>query len=169
MIRRPPRSTRTDTLFPYTALFRSHRRWRGEGLVRGARFLRQLRDRPLRRVRAAEHSREDHRRGVRGEGGGGVTGSASPNDLKARPTAGLLVCGALHPRHFSIVMLGHRAEHPGRPLRRFPWTLGSSPRVTNGVGGTAVATAPAATALSSRRRWTVALRSSGRPRLGRAA
>src|SRR3546814_4083008 len=24
MIRRPPRSTRTDTLFPYTALFRSH-------------------------------------------------------------------------------------------------------------------------------------------------
>src|SRR3546814_3974523 len=28
MIRRPPRSTRTDTLFPYTTLFRS-----GEGLV----------------------------------------------------------------------------------------------------------------------------------------
>src|SRR3546814_991068 len=27
MIRRPPRSTRTDTLFPYTTLFRS--RWRG--------------------------------------------------------------------------------------------------------------------------------------------
>src|SRR3546814_4980299 len=31
MIRRPPRSTRTDTLFPYTTLFRSHR-WL-EGLV----------------------------------------------------------------------------------------------------------------------------------------
>src|SRR3546814_17975139 len=34
MIRRPPRSTRTDTLFPYTTLFRSItdrtlRRWRG--------------------------------------------------------------------------------------------------------------------------------------------
>src|SRR3546814_18312789 len=33
MIRRPPRSTRTDTLFPYTTLFRSprtrHRRLRG--------------------------------------------------------------------------------------------------------------------------------------------
>src|SRR3546814_6882483 len=31
MIRRPPRSTRTDTLFPYTTLFRSvagFRRWR---------------------------------------------------------------------------------------------------------------------------------------------
>src|SRR3546814_19150779 len=29
MIRRPPRSTRTDTLFPYTTLFRSHRRRMG--------------------------------------------------------------------------------------------------------------------------------------------
>src|SRR3546814_15792691 len=30
MIRRPPRSTRTDTLFPYTTLFRSYqRRYRG--------------------------------------------------------------------------------------------------------------------------------------------
>src|SRR3546814_7150861 len=29
MIRRPPRSTRTDTLFPYTTLFRSHGRARG--------------------------------------------------------------------------------------------------------------------------------------------
>src|SRR3546814_4145012 len=27
MIRRPPRSTRTDTLFPYTTLFRSFRRF----------------------------------------------------------------------------------------------------------------------------------------------
>src|SRR3546814_5147248 len=36
MIRRPPRSTRTDTLFPYTTRFRSHgagrdRRWRSRG------------------------------------------------------------------------------------------------------------------------------------------
>src|SRR3546814_11296809 len=30
MIRRPPRSTRTDTLFPYTTLFRSARRARAE-------------------------------------------------------------------------------------------------------------------------------------------
>src|SRR3546814_15901488 len=27
MIRRPPRSTHTDTLFPYTTLFRSHPLW----------------------------------------------------------------------------------------------------------------------------------------------
>src|SRR3546814_6194518 len=32
MIRRPPRSTRTDTLFPYTTLFRSARQF-GERLV----------------------------------------------------------------------------------------------------------------------------------------
>src|SRR3546814_120696 len=46
MIRRPPRSTRTDTLFPYTTLFRSdplcggYRRFprRDEGRVRRARF-----------------------------------------------------------------------------------------------------------------------------------
>src|SRR3546814_1314576 len=32
MIRRPPRSTRTDTLFPYTTLFRS---WLSAGLASG--------------------------------------------------------------------------------------------------------------------------------------
>src|SRR3546814_6767774 len=34
MIRRPPRSTRTDTLFPYTTLFRSQGRLRGLRLRR---------------------------------------------------------------------------------------------------------------------------------------
>src|SRR3546814_5168533 len=45
MIRRPPRSTRTDTLFPYTTLFRSSRvlsfREKGpgdEGLINGGFF-----------------------------------------------------------------------------------------------------------------------------------
>src|SRR3546814_1569371 len=33
MIRRPPRSTRTDTLFPYTTLFRSHRDDDGEAEI----------------------------------------------------------------------------------------------------------------------------------------
>src|SRR3546814_1633301 len=37
MIRRPPRSTRTDTLFPYTTLFRSV----GDDNVSGARWLYQ--------------------------------------------------------------------------------------------------------------------------------
>src|SRR3546814_8351968 len=34
MIRRPPRSTRTDTLFPYTTLFRSFGKIGGDELVR---------------------------------------------------------------------------------------------------------------------------------------
>src|SRR3546814_16250159 len=34
MIRRPPRSTRTDTLFPYTTLFRSDRLAEGLALLR---------------------------------------------------------------------------------------------------------------------------------------
>src|SRR3546814_20901712 len=33
MIRRPPRSTRTDTLFPYTTLFRSVLAWPNDGLA----------------------------------------------------------------------------------------------------------------------------------------
>src|SRR3546814_14969726 len=36
MIRRPPRSTRTDTLFPYTTLFRSPLPWAGRGLRKKA-------------------------------------------------------------------------------------------------------------------------------------
>src|SRR3546814_3437664 len=41
MIRRPPRSTRTDTLLPYTTLFRSHgpARRRRRALVHGGRRL----------------------------------------------------------------------------------------------------------------------------------
>src|SRR3546814_14935673 len=39
MIRRPPRSTRTDTLFPYTTLFRSNK-----SAVNRERFLRRYKD-----------------------------------------------------------------------------------------------------------------------------
>src|SRR3546814_19482699 len=41
MIRRPPRSTRTDTLFPYTTLFRSEGR-RGIGETGGAQTVETL-------------------------------------------------------------------------------------------------------------------------------
>src|SRR3546814_1937645 len=37
MIRRPPRSTRTDTRFPYTTLFRSRALQEAGGLPRGCR------------------------------------------------------------------------------------------------------------------------------------
>src|SRR3546814_12912736 len=65
MIRRPPRSTRTDTLFPYTTLFRSqHRRdhrtcWRLE-----AEHLQRIRQQggPVHRSRVGERGRrsEEH-------------------------------------------------------------------------------------------------------------
>src|SRR3546814_17843274 len=52
MIRRPPRSTRTDTLFPYTTLFRSRRR--------RARSARE--DRPRRQVALLAVRHREHRR-----------------------------------------------------------------------------------------------------------
>src|SRR3546814_10019002 len=40
MLRRPPRSTRTDTLFPYTTLFRSSKECRHGRRSTGTRYLR---------------------------------------------------------------------------------------------------------------------------------
>src|SRR3546814_15435725 len=51
MIRRPPRSTRTDTLFPYTTLFRSIPN--GDTVDRNARF---FQDRELRCFGSAGHA-----------------------------------------------------------------------------------------------------------------
>src|SRR3546814_19788275 len=42
MIRRPPRSTRTDTLFPYTTLFRSRDRGGDRPAGGSARFARRI-------------------------------------------------------------------------------------------------------------------------------
>src|SRR3546814_5260010 len=71
MIRRPPRSTRTDTLFPYTTLFRSHRHHQGrlerpdaqwrrhvDRHVRHRRDQLRHRRRRLRRARSEEHTPE---------------------------------------------------------------------------------------------------------------
>src|SRR3546814_4141545 len=49
MIRRPPRSTRTDTLFPYTTLFRSFLRlrdrvFRRPGVIAGERLVDAMRE-----------------------------------------------------------------------------------------------------------------------------
>src|SRR3546814_1918769 len=64
--RRPPRSTRTDTLFPYTTLFRSSRDqyvWRGADRTRSFAEFRLLRDLlkqdlPVPRPIAASYLRE---------------------------------------------------------------------------------------------------------------
>src|SRR3546814_17943313 len=54
MIRRPPRSTRTDTLFPYTTLFRS--RFSGLGLCAGGAQRRCARILSSRRSPAYNHA-----------------------------------------------------------------------------------------------------------------
>src|SRR3546814_3051833 len=70
MIRRPPRSTRTDTLFPYTTRFRSneaaedskkivaHARAEAERLVAEAKI--QAEEAITRRTRLAEERSEEH-------------------------------------------------------------------------------------------------------------
>src|SRR3546814_10812621 len=57
MIRRPPRSTRTDTLFPYTTLFRSGRGPR----ARGARISQGFPAQPVDRPRPGEAQRHGPR------------------------------------------------------------------------------------------------------------
>src|SRR3546814_13794759 len=81
MIRRPPVSTRTDTLFPYTTLFRSRRGQGRRPLSRGRRLPRGLRQRPARAVQpgaAAQRllSRDPVRRPLRaGQVCGGFLGA----------------------------------------------------------------------------------------------
>src|SRR3546814_5280690 len=61
MIRRPPRSTRTDTLFPYTTLFRSHRPSgrSSRSAIRQSRWWRRPRRKTDRlRRRSEEHTSE---------------------------------------------------------------------------------------------------------------
>src|SRR3546814_4712722 len=68
MIRRPPRSTRTDTLFPYTTLFRS-----AEGGVEGCRHRGRdgAGDRPLEAAPGGLCLRGLRRRGRQAEAGKG--------------------------------------------------------------------------------------------------
>src|SRR3546814_6876726 len=59
MIRLPPRSTRTDTLFPYTTLFRSDQRRRRDGARAAIGAGQAHRNHPVRqRVRSEEHTSE---------------------------------------------------------------------------------------------------------------
>src|SRR3546814_2587935 len=61
MIRRPPRSTRTDTLFPYTTLFRSIAAPASSRSSRGAAASTPPRSSPTNAVRAATPTRsEEH-------------------------------------------------------------------------------------------------------------
>src|SRR3546814_16871770 len=68
MIRRPPRSTRTDTLFPYTTLFRSDPR-RGGAAMAARAPVRPLRSPPRHRRRLRADARRQHRAGDAAHGG----------------------------------------------------------------------------------------------------
>src|SRR3546814_1348752 len=70
MIRRPPRSTRNDTLFPYTTLFRSARRGGREGTGH-ASFIPQIGG----QVAGAYRKQETVKRNVPAPGAWGVSAS----------------------------------------------------------------------------------------------
>src|SRR3546814_16987626 len=83
MIRRPPRSTRTDTLFPYTTLFRSQR---ADG---GCRQAPAADPRPLRRgARGADHERPHVAVGARLRGRRPAGRAAAPHLALADEGAG---------------------------------------------------------------------------------
>src|SRR3546814_5348218 len=58
MIRRPPRSTRTDTLFPYTTLFRSNEEGQDRRRDQAANHCGLQRRSPWRSPRSEEHTSE---------------------------------------------------------------------------------------------------------------
>src|SRR3546814_7107606 len=95
MFRRPPRSTRTDTLFPYTTLFRSaleQRPGRVADEVKAAEPLRQRLGRALAHVLDAQRVQEPRQRGLAAaiDGGNQVLGPlgrdlAGLDRLRRRP------------------------------------------------------------------------------------
>src|SRR3546814_15624173 len=108
MIRRPPRSTRTDTLFPYTTLFRSQAGDRGRVLERGADDLGRvdhagfdevlvlvgLGVEALRRIVALEQLARDHRTVMTGVAGD-LTHERRQRFANDVDAAGLVVVDAL--------------------------------------------------------------------------
>src|SRR3546814_3190901 len=97
MIRRPPRSTRTDTLFPYTTLFRSCAAAlpdrRGGGALQYPAEI-ELYRRDLRGSAADDRDRARH-----------VAGLQRDRAMARRP-AGRAAVGALHPFHRRLAARG---------------------------------------------------------------
>src|SRR3546814_18163748 len=97
MIRRPPRSTRTDTRFPYTTLFRSHGReveqpvLPEEGTALGQEH--RLRYRRLR----GQRCRQPSGGGLGGQRIGGVEGDGQGVDALGKRRVDSLVLGPERP------------------------------------------------------------------------
>src|SRR3546814_12957070 len=127
MIRRPPRSTRTDTLFPYTTLFRSRRR--------NQVLLVQRRRHPPAARRPAPAGRQGRGRGSRP---GLADGRPCLRKLLGAPPGPAI--HLLLPEALSL-RLGERPQGPdarrGRRLDRKSVLVGTSGpvRLKLGVGG----------------------------------
>src|SRR3546814_10296919 len=108
-IRRPPRSTRTDTPFPYTTLFRSL--GAGAARPRPLRLPRRLHPAHGPAARGRHHlARGAHLRHLRGPA---ATTVALPRRLPRQP----LLLGAHQPR----LAQPAGADHPARRARRQPY------------------------------------------------
>src|SRR3546814_19669170 len=101
MIRRPPRSTRTDTLFPYTTLFRSDPAFalpavRGDlwGDVRGAAL--RLPHHDGREMRGGADRRGEHYRQFRSHGAG-IAADHQPQHSGAFGGEPVAACGGAVP------------------------------------------------------------------------
>src|SRR3546814_2064130 len=113
MLRRPPRSTRTDTLFPYTTLFRSPRRRRRRSRPgRAAGKLPHERGREGRRRSAGEAVRRALRRVRHGRVGTAHRAQASTHGVirfAKAAAGGPLLMGELD-------ALAKALDEPARPL-----------------------------------------------------
>src|SRR3546814_18418306 len=89
MIRRPPRSTRTDTLFPYTTLFRSDRGGRqdeGEMIGKGIAIDRHRRERREEREKKnALRPAAPRPAGIKNRGKNGDRQQRGEDDLEHKP------------------------------------------------------------------------------------
>src|SRR3546814_19306933 len=116
MIRRPPRSTRTDTLFPYTTLFRAERRWEtsNEGLGR---------DPPV--------AEGDPRRAAGAAPGDSAHRKAVPQADHRRPALGAFSGAAARLHRLLLAVPGRYRSEPPRPRLHSP---GRPNRLARGAG-----------------------------------
>src|SRR3546814_15292530 len=126
MIRRPPRSTRTDTLFPYTTLFRSHldagvagqrdQAVAGDAVEQGGADRRGVQ-------RAVEDQEDVLARALAEQAGG------SQRDAFAEPEPARLACDELAG---PVVAAGPRTRvAPGKSLPAPPHPRGPPPHTTH--------------------------------------
>src|SRR3546814_10836351 len=125
MIRRPPRSTRTDTLFPYTTLFRSRDRERAEHqhaierLGPGLAIVGEGEGPVDREVVLSPEAEGDDNEDRREQQQQGIEELRADQSEAAQRLAACEACpGAVACRNWSVA--GHRRHDLPPPLRRGP-------------------------------------------------